>query len=375
VAAPTPTTQFTVSEPFTTTRRRPNRPLPNLCEVTDPVETARVAGLRYVTDQTRGIRRLKAGRGFRYVDAEGEPVRDPDDLARIKVLAIPPAWTDVWICSQADGHLQATGRDDRGRKQYRYHPRWREVRDETKYGRMLEFGRALPAIRARVDDDLAKSGLPREKVLAAVVQLLERTLIRVGNEEYARANDSFGLTTLRDEHVKLSTNGVRFTFRGKGGKEHEVDLHDGRLARIVKRSRDLPGQDLFQYLDAEGVAHSIGSTDVNNYLREVTGAEFTAKDFRTWFGTVLAAAELLRCERVDTEQERKHQIVTTIEAVAERLGNTPAICRKCYVHPAVLEAFEDGQLFAIAEKRSPSDDESMEHLVLKLLEASNGGLP
>ena len=372
VAAQTTPARITMTDPFATARRRRSATLPDLREVSDPVDTARAAGLRYVTDQSPGIRRLKARGGFRYFDADGEPIRDPDDRARIKALAIPPAWTDVWICSRPDGHLQATGRDDRGRKQYRYHPRWREVRDETKYGRMLEFGRALPEIRARVDQDLARSGLPREKVLAAVVRLLERTLIRVGNEEYARANDSFGLTTLRDKHVKLSPNGLRFTFRGKGGKEHEVDLNDERLARIVKRCRDQPGQDLFRYLDADGVAHSIGSADVNNYLREVSGAEFTAKDFRTWCGTVLAAQELLHCDRAETEQERKHQIVTTIEAVAKRLGNTPAICRKCYVHPAVLEAFEDGLLFAMA-KKSPSDDESMEHLVLNLLEASITG--
>ena len=247
-----------------------------------------------MTDQTPGLARRKTRSGFRYLDVDGRPLRDKDDLARIKALAIPPAWTDVWICPRSDGHLQATGRDDRGRKQYRYHPDWRSFRDETKYGRMAEFGHALPGIRARVDADLARHGLPREKVLAAVVRLLEATLIRVGNEEYARTNDSFGLTTMRDKHVNVSSSGMRFVFRGKSGKEHEIGLQDRRLARIVGRCRDLPGQDLFRYLDEQDEPHSIGSADVNDYLREISGADFTTKDFRTWFGTVLAVEELVQ---------------------------------------------------------------------------------
>ena len=357
------------TNPFTS--RRTRRVLqPDPCQVTDPVEAAKVAGLRYVTDNEPGIRRLKARGGFRYVDPDGQPVREPADLARIKALAIPPAWTNVWISTNSDGHLQATGRDDRGRKQYRYHPQWRETRDETKYGRMLEFGRALPRIRRRIERDLALPGLPREKVLAAVVELLELTLIRVGNEEYARANASYGLTTMRDEHVDVSPNLVTFVFRGKSGKEHEIGLRDRRLASVVRRCRDLPGQVLFQYLDADGAAHSIGSADVNAYLREVAGAEFTAKDFRTWFGTVLAARELLAAEPADTERERKQRIVRAVEAVSERLGNTPAICRKCYVHPVVIETYKDGRLVELAHGKPPADEVAAERLVLRLLETA-----
>jgi DNA topoisomerase-1 len=364
--ASTPT--IAAPSPFTTRRRTKSALPPVPCQITDPVDAAKAAGLRYVTDQEPGIRRLRAGRHFRYAAPDGSPVKDPLILARIEALAIPPAWTDVWICARSDGHLQATGRDDRGRKQYRYHPDWRKVRDETKYGRMLEFGRALPNIRERVSKDLNHTGLPREKVLAAVVKLLERTLIRVGNEEYARVNASYGLTTLRDEHVDLTSNAVHFVFRGKSGKDQQIDLRDRRLARIVKRCRDLPGQLLFQYLDHDGTSHAIGSTDVNDYLREITGEEFTAKDFRTWFGTVLAARELLACEPAETERERKHQIVLAVDAVAERLGNTPAICRRCYVHPLVIEAFADGRLHSLAAELHPDDDLDHERLVLRLLE-------
>jgi DNA topoisomerase-1 len=337
------------------------------CEAVDSIEAAKLVGLRYVTDQSPGIRRRKTRAGFRYIDPDGNLVRSATVLDRINALAIPPAWTDVWICRWSNGHLQATGRDDRGRKQYRYHSQWRAMRDETKYGRMAEFGRALPSIRRRVDADLARHGLPREKVLAAVVRLLELTLIRVGNEEYARTNESFGLTTMRDDHVNVSTTGIRFTFRGKSGKEHDVGLQDRRLASIVARCRDLPGQDLFQYIDADGNQHAIESADVNAYLREVSGAEFTAKDFRTWYGTVLAMRELLTCERGETEQERKHQIVSAIDAVAGRLGNTPAICRKCYVHPVVLEAFASGELTNYATRQAP-DELKTERILLKLLE-------
>ena len=257
-------------------------------EPQDPIEAAESAGLRYVSDVMPGIRRKRAGKGFSYVAPDGKTIRDPRSLRRIRALAIPPAYTDVWICSDPSGHIQATGRDARGRKQYRYHPRWREVRDETKFGRMLAFSEVLPAVRAKVDSDLARPGLPREKVLAAVVRLLECTGIRVGNDEYAKANRSFGLTTLRDQHVEVSGSTLRFQFRGKSGKSHDVELSDRRLARIVQRCQALPGEDLFQYVDDEGNRQTIGSGDVNDYLRQASGQDFTAKDFRTWAGTILA---------------------------------------------------------------------------------------
>ncbi|HJT77358.1 MAG TPA: DNA topoisomerase IB [Gemmataceae bacterium] len=312
--------------------------------VLDPVQSAKQAHLRYVNDHHPGIRRVRAGRGFRYVGPDGKTVRDPEVVGRIKALAIPPAWTDVWVCPSADGHIQATGKDARGRKQYRYHPRWRAVRDEAKYERTIAFGLALPALRRRLERDLARPGLPREKVLAAVVRLLETTLIRVGNEEYVRENRSFGLTTMRDRHVEINGGAMHFAFRGKAGIKHVIDLEDRRLARIVQRCQDVPGQELFQYLDGEGSAHTIDSADVNDYLRRVTGQEFTAKDFRTWAGTVLAARALQEFQAFDTEAQAKRNIVAAIERVAQRLGNTKAICRKCYVHPAVIEAYMDGSL-------------------------------
>ena len=318
----------------------------------DAVGSARAAGLKYVTDTKPGLRRRRAGRGFRYVDAEGRPARDEATLRRIRALAIPPAWTEVWICPDPDGHLQATGRDDRGRKQYRYHPRWRAVRDETKYGRMIAFARALPALRAAVARDLARPGLPRRKVLATVVRLLETTLIRVGNDEYARANGSFGLTTLRDRHVAVDGRSVQFAFRGKSGIRHTVELEDPRLASIVRRCRDLPGQELFQYVDDDGQVRDVDSGDVNDYLREVTGQDFTAKDFRTWAGTVLAALALEEFEAVDSRAQAKKNVVRAIERVAERLGNTPSVCRKCYVHPAVLDAYLDGTLLETLKRRA-----------------------
>src|SRR5207248_1022266 len=296
---------------------------------TDPVESAQSARLHYVTDEGPGIRRVRCGTGFRYVGPSGRPVRGPD-LERIRALAIPPAWTDVWICPLPNGHLQATGCDARGRKQYRYHPRWRAVRDETKYQRLLAFARALPRIRARVDADLARRGLPRAKVLATVVRLLETTLIRVGNEEYARANNSFGLTTLRGRHVDVDGPEVRFEFRGKGGKPHAVGVRDPRVARIVRRLHELPGQELFQYVDADGARRTLDSADVNAYLREIGADDFTAKDFRTWAGTVLAALALAEVRRFRTVREARRNVGRAIERVAARLGNTPAICRKGY---------------------------------------------
>jgi DNA topoisomerase-1 len=311
---------------------------------TDPPAAAKAAGLRYVHDDRPGIRREPDGEGFRYVDAKGEPVDDEATLKRIKSLAIPPAWTDVWICPQANGHLQATGRDARGRKQYRYHPKWREVRDEVKYERMINFGKALPKIRKEVDRALALPGLPRDKVLATIVYLLEATMMRIGNDEYARENKSYGLTTLRNRHVKIDGSEVEFRFRGKSGVYHDVKVHDRRLARIIQRTRDLPGQDLFQYLDEDGERHTVGSSDVNDYLRTITGEDYTAKDFRTWSGTVLAAMALQEFEAVDSDAQAKKNVVRAIESVAERLGNTPSVCRKCYVHPAVLDAYLDGTM-------------------------------
>lgn len=311
-------------------------PIPNA----DPPAAAKAAGLRYVNDTKPGIRRD----GGKFFDASGAPVTDESTLARIKALVIPPAWTDVWICPQANGHLQATGRDAKGRKQYRYHAKWRTVRDDVKYERMLNFGKALPAIRAEVDRALKLPGLPRDKVLATIVYLLEATMMRIGNEEYARTNKSFGLTTLRGRHVKVEGSDIAFHFRGKSGVFHDIELHDRRLAKIIARTRELPGQELFQYLDADGERHSVDSSDVNDYLRQITGEEYTAKDFRTWSGTVLAALALQEFEKFDSETQAKKNIVRAIESVASRLGNTPTICRKCYVHPAVLEAYLDGSV-------------------------------
>ena len=324
-------------------------------DLADPPAAARAAGLRYVHDDKPGIRREPAAGGFRYLGAKGEPVEDEATLARIKSLVIPPAWTDVWICPQPNGHLQATGRDARGRKQYRYHPKWRATRDEVKYERMLKFGQALPAIRAEVDRALGLPGLPREKVLATIVYLLEATMMRVGNEEYARTNKSFGLTTLRNRHVKVDGSEIAFRFRGKSGVYHKVKVQDRRLARIIARARDLPGQELFQYVDDEGETHSIDSSDVNDYLRSITGEEYTAKDFRTWSGTVLAALALQEFEKFDSEAQAKKNIVRAIESVAEKLGNTPSICRKCYVNPAVLDAYLEGTVLEVLRERTEQE--------------------
>ena len=318
----------------------------------DSLTSAKAAGLIYTTDTTPGIRRLGRGKRVRYVDARNQPVRDAAELRRIRGLVIPPAWTDVWICPNPRGHLQATGRDARGRKQYRYHPRWRQVRDTTKYGRLIAFGQALPVIRRRTEADLRKSGLPREKVLAAVVRLLEKTFIRVGNDEYARENRSFGLTTMRDGHVRIAGSTVRFIFRGKSGVEHALSLDDRRLAKIVKQCRDLPGQELFQYRDDSGKVVDVGSSDVNAYLQDITGRDFTSKDFRTWAGTVLAAQLLRDFEQVDSEVRARKNIVAAIEQVAKRLGNTKAVCRKCYVHPAVIDAYLDGSMMSTVAQRA-----------------------
>lgn len=319
----------------------------------DPLEAAELAGLRYTSDDRPGIRRKRQGRGFTFVDRDGRAIRDRAERRRIERLAIPPAWTDVWISPDPLGHLQATGRDARGRKQYRYHERWRAVRDETKYGRLVPLARLLTRMRGRVQRDLARQGVPREKVLAAVVRLLEETAIRVGNEEYARANRSFGLTTLRNRHVDVSGTRIVFRFRGKSGKEHEVRLRDGRLARIVAKLEELPGQELFQYLDDEGATHPLGSDDVNAYLREISGEDLTAKELRTWAGTVHAARALASRPAHKNERLAQRELVAAIDEVAARLGNTRAICRRCYVHPAVVEAYLTGTLpRALGSKRT-----------------------
>jgi DNA topoisomerase-1 len=328
--------------------------------VTDPVESAKEAGLRYVTDAKPGITRKRAGKGFRYVGPDGKTVRDPVTLRRIRSLVIPPAWKDVWITTDPRGHLQATGRDARGRKQSRYHPRWREVRDETKYERMLLFGAVLQRIRQRVEEHLGMPGLPREKVLATVVRLMDSTLIRVGNDEYAKENKSYGLTTMRRKHVKVNGSQLIFRFRGKSGVLHEVGVQDRRLARIVRQCQELPGHELFEYLDADGQPRTIDSADVNDYLREISGGEFTAKDFRTWAGTVLASMALRQFELFESERQAKKNVVQAIKDVARRLGNTPAVCRKCYVHPGVLECYMAGSL-APARKRRQENGDSTPH--------------
>lgn len=315
--------------------------------------TAKAAKLRYVSAHTRGIRRERSADGFDYYGPTGAKVTDEAELSRIRKLAIPPAYQDVWICPHANGHLQATGRDARGRRQYRYHPRWRQVRDESKYGRMLLFGKVLPTIRARAERDLTKRGMPREKVLAAIVRLLESTLIRVGNAEYAKTNNSFGLTTLRNRHVKVEGESrIRFDFRGKSGTEHHINLRDRKLAAIVRRCQELSGQELFQYLDDDGQPHSVSSDDVNDYLQEITGEEITAKDFRTWAATNLAALALQGLEVFDNQAKAKRNVVQAVESVSKMLGNTPAICRKCYIHPAIFNGYLDGSLLEALKQRT-----------------------
>jgi DNA topoisomerase I len=347
--------------------------IPDL-QVADPEQVAKDNNLRYVTDGKPGIQRRRAGSGFSYIGLDGKPIRDKKKLERIKAIAIPPAWTDVWISASPNGHILATGRDAKGRKQYRYHDRWREVRDENKYERLIAFAEALPVIRERTAQDLKLSGLPREKVLSAVVQMLDRTLIRVGNAEYAKENGSYGLTTMRKKHVDVDGNTIHFEFRGKSGQEHDVELRDRKLASIVKRCLELPGYELFKYLDEDGQQYDVESGHVNDYLREITGQEFSAKDFRTWAGTVLAARALQEFEAFDSDAVAKKNVVQAIERVAKRLGNTPAICRKCYVHPAIMDSYLDGSLaeslrrLAVEELASSiSDLESEEAAVLVLL--------
>jgi DNA topoisomerase-1 len=346
--------------------------MPHLEIVTDPVESAKSAGLRYVSDAKPGITRKRWRKGFRYFDAEGAQVRELETLARIKSLVIPPAWTDVWICTNPKGHLQATGRDARGRKQSRYHPRWREVRDETKYERMMAFGVALPTIRDRVEQDLARPALPREKILAAIVRLMETTLIRVGNIEYAKQNQSYGLTTMRGKHVRVDGSTITFKFQGKSGVRHAVDITDRRLAKIIQRCQDIPGYELFQYVASEGEHHTIDSADVNDYLREATGQYFTAKDFRTWTGTVMACAKLQEFDVFESESEAKKNVVEIVKTVAARLGNTPSVCRKCYIHPLVIEAYMSGAFTKTRREQqsqeSPRELQWEETVLMKLMQ-------
>ena len=309
-------------------------------------EVAKIAGLRYVAADRPGITRQSRGKGFGYRASDGSAVRDAETLRRIRSLAIPPAWTEVWICPNENGHIQAVGRDARGRKQYRYHPRWRAVRDESKYERVLAFGEALPRIRRRVNADLRRRGMSRAKVLATVVRLLETTLIRVGNDEYAQQNGSYGLTTLHNGHAKVRGGQITFEFKGKSGKRHRIDVRDPQIAKLVRGCQDLPGQDLFGYVDDEGTVRDVTSDDVNGYLRDIAGEEFSAKDFRTWAGTVLAAVALREFEEFSSEKQAKSHIVQAVEAVAKMLGNTPAVCRRCYIHPVILDGYLTGQTIA-----------------------------
>jgi DNA topoisomerase-1 len=323
--------------------------------IVDPRDAAESAGLRYVSDERPGIRRKKVGTGFSYVRPDGSRLIEPGALKRIKALAIPPAWTDVWICPFPDGHIQATGRDAKGRKQYRYHARFREVRESTKYEHVVAFADALPSIRDIVREHMALRGLPREKVLATVVHLLETTLIRVGNDDYAKQNNSYGLTTLKNRHVAVNGNEVRFRFTGKGGKQWSLRVRDRRIAKIIRACQELPGQELLQYVDEQGNCQDVTSSDVNEYLKAITGKDITAKDFRTWAGTVLAAMTLSELQSFDNAAQAKRNLRSAIEKVSAWLGNTPTICRKCYIHPEVLNSYMDGNL--VLEVKSQVENE------------------
>lgn len=322
--------------------------------ITAPEEAAELVGLQYVSDsENEGFRRKKHGKGFIFLDSRGERVTDKKLITRFESLIIPPAWTDVWICASANGHIQATGRDAKARKQYIYHPRWDEISNSNKFNLMIKFGELLPLIRARVDEDLQRRTLCREKVLAIIVSLLEETKIRIGNPEYAKQNGSFGLTTLRNKHTNITGSNIRFIFKGKSGKLWEVDVDNRRLARLVKKCQELPGQQLFQYIDEEGKLQSAGSADVNKYLKEITGGQdFTAKDFRTWGGTVLAAKEFSRLGMAESETDAKKKIIETVKTVSKALNNTPSVCRRYYIHPEIIEAFTEGSLFEQIKKAS-----------------------
>ena len=336
--------------------------------VVEAREAAESAGLVYVSDEQPGIRRRKSGKGFSYFKSGNGPVTEAATLKRIRALAIPPAYTDVWICPRPNGHIQATGRDAKGRKQYRYHARFREIRESTKYEKMLEFAKGLPAIREKVAEHMSLRGLPREKVLATVVHLLETTLIRIGNEDYAKQNKSYGLTTLRNRHVEVNGSELRFDFKGKSGKTWKLKVRDRRIAKIIRQLQELPGQDLFQYIDEEGERQTVSSADVNDYLREITGGDITAKDFRTWAGTVLAAVALTECETFDSDTKAKKNVRAAIEKVSSRLGNTPTICRKCYIHPEILSCYVEGSLILNIKNEIEGELRPEEAAVLKLLE-------
>jgi len=323
--------------------------------IVDPQDAAESAGLRYVSDERPGIRRKKVGTGFSYIRPDGSRLIDPDALKRIRALAIPPAWTEVWICLFPSGHIQATGRDAKGRKQYRYHARFREVRESTKYEHVVAFADALSSIRKTVREHMALRGLPREKVLATVVHLLETTLIRVGNDDYARQNNSYGLTTLKNRHVAVEKNEVRFRFTGKGGKQWSLRVRDRRVAKIIRACQELPGQELLQYIDEQGNCRDVMSTDVNKYLNEITGKDITAKDFRTWAGTVLAAMALSELESFDSAAQARRNLRSAIERGSARLGNTPTICRKCYIHPEVLNCYLDGNLVLQVKSKAETE--------------------
>jgi DNA topoisomerase I len=361
-------------------RRQRKAVVARIADNINAAQSATVSRLRYVLDDLSGITRKRNRKGFLYFDPQGRLLRQPENLRRIKSLAIPPAWNHVWISPWADSHLQATGRDARGRKQYRYHPRWREVRDQTKFDRMSAFGRALRGLRRRLNRDLARPGLPRDKVLATVVKLLETTFIRVGNEEYARHNGSFGLTTMRSKHVKVRGAKIRFEFRAKGGKAFSLDLNDRRLAKIVNHCQDLPGQELFQYVDHDGRHRTLSSNDVNDYLRKVTQEDFTAKDFRTWAGTVLAASALQEIQQSNSKTHAQRNIVSAIETVAKKLGNTRSVCRKCYIHPAIIDSYINGsfldtlrQKAHYATRSSLSRLDYDELMVMAILERQSKG--
>ena len=354
--------------------KRPHKKQAPVEIITDPVASAKAAGLRYVTTAEPGIERKRVRGGFRYYAPDGTQINDPLLLKRIRSLVIPPAWREVWICPDENGHLQAAGRDQRGRKQSRYHPHWREIRNETKYERMIQFGEALPVIRKRVEHDLALPGLPRAKILATIIRLLETTCIRVGNEEYARENHSYGLTTMHNRHVTVKGSTITFDFTGKSGVHHTIDIQNRRLANIVQKCHDLPGYELFQYIDEDGHRHTVQSSDVNSYLHEISGEHFTAKDFRTWAGTVLTAMLLREFEPYETQTQAKKNVIQAIKSVAERLGNTPTVCRKCYIHPAVLEQYQSGAMLQaieteVAEQvdRQLSDLRDEEFALLRML--------
>lgn len=329
---------------------------------------AQLGKLRYVTDSQPGFSRKRHGAKFRYLDIDGKPLKDATHLARIKSLAIPPAWEEVWICKHAHGHLQATGKDSKGRKQYRYHKQWREVRDEMKYEHLADFGLHLPRIRKEINKELAKPGISRTKVLATIVYLLENTMIRIGNDAYVKQNKSFGLTTLRNRHVNIIGSEIKFQFRGKSGIEHQIRLKDSRLARIIKRIKDLPGQELFQYLDSDGVRHAVDSSEVNEYLKEITGKDYTAKDFRTWSGTLHTTLELLTLQPFTTAAEAKNNISQAIEAAARKLGNTPTVCRKCYVHPLIIEYYLAGEMQHFINHSNEEVPERIEQYILAILQ-------